>query len=533
MADPDDFDPEFERLCPHVQNNPFIGPRFPLPKQAIFLGAHQSVETSASKPFESLYGGSAGGGKSICMLLAAAQYAWQHADFSAVIIRKTYGALIQPGGILDMAFRWWLPHGAKWSEKHGLWRFPSGAVVKMGYHNHRKDDELYQGGAYQLVCFDELGQWKDPSAYEWLRTRTRRADKSDIPIRILSTSNPGGPGHRWVQERFVGGFDSVTGDELTPEHPYFPASIRDNIYIDQESYIANLMTMTHPTKREQLLNGDWDAREPGDFFRAEWFGHLLDPADMWTAEQCQRIRWWDLAASEKPENARTAGVRMARSTYGGYALEDVVAFRKTPGSRDSRIAQVAQADGKMVIQGFEVEPGSGGIAQVEELANRLRRLGIKVVWKRPRAELTDREGKILTINPTGERGKQARWAPVASCAERGWHRRGESRDVYAPWYGEDEGRNAMACRDGIRLYAGPWVRDALDELEGLPDKDQVCDIADAMAGAWAWLYAHPVGLRQAAREQKELVPAEIHNIHPEERPRREDQDRSPGGRWRP
>lgn len=526
----------YDAVCPGIVGNPYLGGHWPHPKQWLFLMSHLMVDED--DVYEALFGGAAGPGKSDALLMGAAQTAWLYPGSASVIVRRTHKDLTKPGAILDRAMDWWIKLVTKWDRESSVFHFPNGSKVQFGYHNHPTHDDQFHGAEYQYAAFDELTQFKTPRAYEWVRSRLRRLAGSHTPIRILSASNPGGPGHTWVQARFVGGYD-VSGKRLKPQHPYFPATIEDNPSIDRASYIKNLSSMWDPVRREQLLNGDWDSREPGDFFRREWFGRLLEPEELWGGQSCVRVRWWDLAASEQPYAARTAGVRMARSARGGYAMEDVVAFRKTPGARDAHIAQVAQADGRLVIQGFEVEPGSGGIAQVEELARRLKRMGIPTTHKRPRAEQTDREGRIITTNPTGEKGKHARWAPVASCAERGWHRRGESSDTWAPWYGEDEGKSPFECKDGIRLCVGPWVRDALDELEGLkvpqpgePPQPVACDIADAMAGAWDYLYAHPLGGRVPAHVIEKREPVEISNVHPADRPKR-DGGKDRAGRWRP
>jgi hypothetical protein len=142
----------------------------------------------------------------------------------------------------------------------------------------------------------------------------------------------------------------------------------------------------HPTVREQLLNGDWTARDPGDYFRAEWFGPLLDPeTDKWPPMSSIRIRWWDLAASEKADAASTAGVLMASHTSGVRAVEHVRAFRATPGKRDDLIVQTAKSDGYGVTVGLgDRGRESGGPAQFEALSKRLTAEGLRVVGASPR-----------------------------------------------------------------------------------------------------------------------------------------------------
>jgi len=327
--------------------------------------------------------------------------------------------------------------------------------------------------------------------------------------------------------KFVGGLDPVSGLEIVPEHPYVPARIADNPSLDRLPYLEGLRDL-HPTTRKQLEDGDWRAREPGDYFRREWFGPLLDPnVDIWPSSQCIRIRWWDLAASEKPDAARTAGVRMARHRSGVRAVEHCRAFRATPGKRDDLIVQTAQADGHGVIVGIEIEGGSGGPAQFEALAKRLRAQGYRVVGARPRVggpDLTDREKATMIRQPSSEGGKAGRADPVASCLERGYQRRGECPNTGGPWWGLDADRAVQEQRDGLRLFSGPWTQGYLDEVEGFPDGATV-DIVDATSGAWAWLEAHPAGSSAPPPSAgAKRAPAEPAQVHPAERP--EDGDRA-------
>ncbi|MHC5044921.1 MAG: hypothetical protein ACYTGI_21395 [Planctomycetota bacterium] len=338
-----------------------------------------------------------------------------------------------------------------------------------------------------------------------------------MPLRTLAASNPGGPGHDWVARQFIGGIDPDTGQRAPPQHRYVPARIADNPYLDRDAYVQGLEHL-HPTVRQQLLEGDWSAREPGDYFRAEWFGPLLDPElDRWPSSDCQRIRWWDLAASEKSTAAKTAGVLMARHRRGVRAIEHCRAFRATPGKRDDLIVQTAQADGHSVTVGLEIEGGSGGLAQFHALEKRLRAQGYRVVGARP-SSMTDREARTMTRGSASMSAKTSRADPVASCLERGFQRRGEGPDTGAPWHGVDADKSVHDQTDGIRLFAGPWTADFLSIVEGFPDA-ATCDEVDATSGAWAWLEANPLGNRQPFGNipQRRNV---THDVHPDDRQER-------------
>lgn len=519
----------FDEICPHVRGNPFI-PHWPLPTQAVFLGLHQT-QGANDEVFQALYGGAAGGGKSDALLMAAAQYAWKFPDFAGICFRRTFSDLTQPGALLDRAMDWWLPAGAHWAGSRSMFVFPSGAKISFAFLRAPHDHLKYQGAEYHYSAWDELTQWPDSKPYEYVGiSRLRRLADCEIPLRTLAASNPGGPGHNWVQREFIGGTDAETGHFSHARHLYVPARIQDNPYLDQKAYIKGLMHM-HPTVREQLLNGDWSARESGDYFRRDWFGGFLQPEELLGSRDCIRVRWWDLAASEKTTAARTAGVLMSRGRTGVRAIEHATAFRKTPGARDDAIVTQAKLDGHEVYVGIEIEGGSGGIAQFEALEKRLRAEGFKAVGARP-STMTDKEKKTVTRAASSESAKAARADPVASCLERGSQRRGECEDTGGPWWGEDRERAYQDQRDGIRIFVGPWLQGYLDEVEGFPEVP-LKDFADATTGAWSWLEAHPFGVRipPMGSDSTGTILSTM-DVHPEDRPvSQSGKDRK--GLWRP
>lgn len=523
----------YEKVCPHVLGNPYI-PHRPHPKQAALLGAHLGHDYAREAVFEMLFGGAAGPGKSYGIEMLHAQMAWKYSHYRGLILRRKFPDLIKAGAIMSRAVSHWRPLGVHWSGETKTATFPNGATVEFGYHFHPDHDDQYQGGEWHCVSFDELTQWPDSSAFMWLRSRIRKNVGDPIPLRLVSASNPGGPGHVWVKNRFIGGKD-VSGRRVTPVSLYLPATIDDNPSLDRESYKQTLMGM-HPTRRAQLLDGDWGAREPGDYFRQEWFGPLLEP-DLHPIPRNEAVgvRWWDLAASEQEAAARTAGVLMVRFRAGARAVAHATAFRATPGKRDSKIVQQAHVDGRHVVVGLEIEPGSGGPAQFEYLSKTLRSQGFRVAGARPRVgkpQLSELERASMTTSPVALKGKQGRAEPVSSCLERGYQRRGECEDSGEAWWGVDVGRGYMGERDGLRLYSGPWTQGYLDEVEGAYEGTLV-DLADATAGAWAYLEAHPFGMRLAPTDKKPHEPAELANIHPADRPEQMSAGKDRSGRWRP
>ena len=167
----------------------------------------------------------------------------------------------------------------------------------------------------------------------------------------------------------------------------------------------------------------------GGMFQRAWFEivHAL-PAG------CEFLRYWDKAGTEGA-GAFTAGCKMARSPNGVYYVCNMTRGQWSSGKREGVIRQTAELDGQDVPVWVEQEPGSGGKESAENTVLNLPG------W--------DAHSERVT----GDKSSRAR--PLAAQAEV---------------------RN-------VKLLAGPWVADFLDEACVFPFgkyKDQV----DAASGAF-------------------------------------------------
>jgi predicted phage terminase large subunit-like protein len=329
--------------------------------------------------------------------------------YSAIIIRKSYQDLAQPGCLIPISQDWLAGTKAHWSLKDFRWTFPSGATLSFGYLADEMSMYKYQGANYHTVIFDELTQHEE-RRYLYLFSRLRRKVDDGIPLRMRATSNPGGIGHEWVKQRFL--------DSADPDRVFIPAKLADNPFLDQKSYIQNLNYLDSVTRR-QLLNGDWTARESGGKFRREWFKIVRDyPHD------AHLIRAWDLAGT-KPSKGKdpdyTAGVLMAEQS-GIYYILDVRRMRGTPEEVEKLVKQTADLDPPQTDTFMEREPGSAGQNVISHYARNILK-GYSFHEHRT----------------TGD--KELRANPMSSAAEAG----------------------------NIRILPGEWVSQFLDELEAFPN----------------------------------------------------------------
>lgn len=396
-------------------------PHEPTPKQAAFLLLPHR---------EALYGGAARGGKSDALLMFALQY-MDVPGHAAILFRRTFADLAQPGALIPRSHEWLGESEARWNEQTKTWTFPSGATLSFGYMDSPNDHYRYQGTQFQSIGFDELTQFREPQ-YRYLFSRLTRLAGSRLPLRVRSTSNPGGSGHDWVARRF--GLGSYAEPEGGAVRPFIPARVADNPHVDVDEYVRSLSELDTLTRR-QLLDGDWSARAEGSMFRREWFRF-----EEHSRTECRWVRRWDLAGSDVKSGTDpdyTAGALVGLHN-GVWYIADMQHFRKTPGGVESHIRSVAIADGFDVPIRMEQEPGSSGKTVIDHYARNVL-AGF------------DFRG----VPSTGDKVTRAR--PFAGAAEAG---------------------NVVLVTGRSSAWIGPF----LDELEAFPNgahDDQI----DAVSGA--------------------------------------------------
>lgn len=189
--------------------------------------------------------------------------------------------------------------GAKWKEKDMTWTMPNGGRLRLAYLDSFDDALKHRGFQYDWQGYDELTMRATDEEYVFLDSRMRNA--KGVPLRKLSTSNPGGPGHNWVLKRFqIDKFpngmvpiheylDVKNNYALTPEEGceynhlkkselpehikrktriFIPGRLSDNRFLDQDgAYRAHLLSLPE-AQRRMMLDGRWDIVE-GTFFD-EW-----------------------------------------------------------------------------------------------------------------------------------------------------------------------------------------------------------------------------------------------------------------------
>lgn len=255
------------------------------------------LEAFNSPATELLYGGAAGGGKSD-LLLGLARYAHK----SSVLLRRTFPQLSQSlikrsreiygdhralGG-----YRWWWPAEQR--------------EIRFGHLDKDTTVLDYHSAAFDLIAPDELTQLS-LYQYEYMFSRARSTIAGQR-VRIVSATNPGGPGHRWVKARWAPWLDKRYHKPAQPgelrwfkrdqngadveclkddpdgiSRTFILAKLKDNPYLGEE-YRKMLKSLPEPY-RSQLLEGDWDASEGEDATLVISPNWVLQSFERWKARQ--------------------------------------------------------------------------------------------------------------------------------------------------------------------------------------------------------------------------------------------------------
>ena len=290
------------KYCPHK----------PWPKQELFLNLQQKP---GSDCLEALYGGAGGGGKTDALLMAALQYV-HVPGYSALILRRDTMRLSLPKAILDRSREWLANSDAKWNEQKKTWRFPTSgapATIQFGYIDNPQDKFRYASAEFQLIIWEELTEFRlsedEGNPYLFMFSRLRKPTSLNVPLRVLSATNPGNIGHAWVKRRFVPAewkFSDPAEVVSSPGGRYFiPARVRDNPAINEEEYRGTLSHLP-PIARTRIMDGDWNVAEnlqiPADWFKYFTMrGAHLIPLDRDGIDErlCKRFATIDTAGTSR------------------------------------------------------------------------------------------------------------------------------------------------------------------------------------------------------------------------------------------
>src|SRR3984893_14771597 len=446
-----------------------------------------------------IYGGAAGGGKTVGLILEPLRHVGRVANFTAVFFRRTTPQITNPGALWDESLNFYPRLGGTPHLGVHEWRWPRASKIKFSHLQLETTVHDWQGAQITWIFFGELTHF---TAYQFFYMVSRNRLPCGVRPYIRATCNP--DADSWVAEFLAWWIDQETGFPLpervgalryyirvldrivwadrpedlmqymprpaelprgaAPPRPisvtFIPAKVYDNPALLQVNpdYLAWLLSLPL-LERERLLLGNWKIRPTaGLYFKREWCAVVDEvPAEL------EIVRYWDLAATEKTEFNDpdwTVGIKLGRDKNGGYWLLDMVRARANPGDVDRLLLNTATQDGKGVRIGFGKDPGQAGKSQALHLVRAL---------------------SSFTVTPAPESGdKLTRFGPFSS-----------------------------QCRAGnLKIRRGSWNEELFRVLEGFPDLAHD-DEVDACSGALEMLNpamkgeGHYEWMRQRAEAIKE------------------------------
>jgi hypothetical protein len=327
--------------------------------------------------------------------------------FNAIMLRRT---TVSSEDAIDRSQQIYGPLGGKLNRSTLTWRMPHGGKVSFRYLDKVTDADEWQGRNITDVWIEEAGQYPIPAPIDKMFGVMRSA--AGVPVQMVLTANPGGPGQNWIRDRF--------GLYPFPRRPkmitaevnqgtimcsVIPSRIQDNAIMlaADPGYVDRLYLVGSAELVRAWLEGDWSAIE-GAFF-GEWneSKHVLDPFAIpsdWTRFRSGdwgfatpfSIGWWAIVPDDYVHGGgvlpRGAMVRY-REWYGASGPQ--VGLRLT----SAEVAKgIVEASGAETFAYSVMDPSAFNHVSGPSIAEDFLTCPTPVVWKRGDNKRTAKEGAM-------------------------------------------------------------------------------------------------------------------------------------------
>lgn len=409
----------------------------PLPKQFLALSCPADII---------LFGGAVGGGKTEYLLADWVAHSSAYGQFAVgVIARRTRDELAE---IQKRAWNYFPKLGAKWIAAKRTWVFQNGATLLMTYLKTDSDARRFGGHQFTWVGIDEAGEFPSPVPIDFLLSRIRSTAPIPIHKKLLMTANPGGPGHKWLYERYVK--DRVAGEPFHAIGPngkkqrltsvYIASRLTDNPYLMADRDYRDRVRASGPGWLVRaLIAGDWSISISGNIFFREWLTdnryQQVPPGE----KILTTIISGDLAAKDKPENDRSAFTVWAITERAAYLIHAWAGRCEFPEVKKKAEDLFERFKPSVVL----IEDASAGIQLIQTLRRETRL-------------------PIIAIKPQGHKTARAIAASV--------HFEAEPRKILFP-------------------AAADWLDEVVEELCAF-DKAKHDDIVDSVVQAILYIFKH-------------------------------------------
>ena len=280
---------------------------------------------------EILFGGARGGGKTDGILGKYAIKSQRHGrQFNAIFFRRE---MPQSDDLIERAKEIYYPLGGIWREQAKEFRMPGGGRIRFRPLGNTQDAQKYQGQNLTDAAVEEAGNYPLPAPIDMLFGALR--SKFGVPVQLILTANPGGPGQVWIRHRYVdphplGNTPLVRKLPTGATHRaiYIPSRLQNNriLLANDPTYLDRLHLVGSPELVRAWLEGDWSVIAGAFFPEFSLERHVVAPRELpgywkrfrsldWGSARPFSVGWWAVSDGELPSFPRGALVRY-REWYG-------------------------------------------------------------------------------------------------------------------------------------------------------------------------------------------------------------------------
>jgi len=237
-----------------------------------------------------------------------------------------------------------------------------------------KDPDSARGPNVNWLWYDEGG--RDRTGASWrIAVASVRISKTGMPTQRILTTTPNWQAP-WIKDLFfdkkipADALEAFEGSDRPIVETFYSSLLDNKDNLDPATYATLLTTYVAGYMREQEVEGKF-VSPSGVLGNTAWFDNRKMPKAPEGVDK--RIRYWDLAGSEKKLAKQKAldpdeNVGTLLSQFGdSFCIEEQACSRQMPWEKfKEHVADTAVRDGPYVKIWFEQEPAAGGINQVEE-----------------------------------------------------------------------------------------------------------------------------------------------------------------------
>lgn len=228
-----------------------------------------------------LFGGAAGGSKSLSLLMYVLRACNRYPGLQAFWFRRTFPELQQSVLRALARYQYARPLGARWNEGKFELKWDAGSILTFGHAKNVQEASALLSAEINLLVIDERTTLP-PDVVDLLYTRVRSGVEGVPCLGVRSGTNPGDIGHSRVLAEYIEptahGEHEVNPDANGRRRLFLQSRLSDTPQLGEE-YRRNLQGM--PEKlRKAYLDGDWSVFAGQVFDEWRYERHVVKGASL-------------------------------------------------------------------------------------------------------------------------------------------------------------------------------------------------------------------------------------------------------------